>query len=240
MSFSQVEAYSRLFPDISHVILPKGILKPSQRFPATDIHLLSPTVNLIVRKDLHPALAYLLLKAAVEIHGGTGWVHKAGEFPSPNKQDFTMSEQAQRFYKSGCGSLLYEYFPFWVATFLDRMILILIPLGVVFIPLIGIIPWIYTWRNRSKYYRWYRELKNIEMELNERMHPEKGKDLQMKLDQIDEAVSRIRVSIAFYDEVYTLKEHINSMRQKLIRLNRTKPEITDNLKISQDPSNQGE
>ncbi|MCG6538426.1 MAG: ABC transporter substrate-binding protein, partial [Syntrophales bacterium LBB04] len=171
MSFSQVEAYTRLFPDISHVILPKGILNPSQRFPATDVHFLSPSLNLIVREDLHPALVYLLLKAAVEIHGGAGWLHKAGEFPSLNNQDFKTSEQAQRFYKSGGGSLLYNYFPFWAATFIDRMLLILIPLGVVLIPLVGIAPWIYTWRNRSKYYRWYRELKNIEMELNERMQP---------------------------------------------------------------------
>jgi len=229
MSFSQVEAYTRLFPDISHVILPKGILNPSQRLPAADVHLLSPTVNLIIHEDLHPALVYLLLKAAVEIHGGAGWVHKAGEFPSVNKQDFKTSEQAQRFYKSGGGSLLYNYFPFWVATFIDRMILILIPLGVVLIPLVGIIPWIYTWRNRSKYYRWYRELKNIEMELNEQMQPERGKELQARLDQIDEAVSRVRVSIAFYDEVYTLKEHIHSMRRKLNNLNRPVHEITADL-----------
>lgn len=240
MSFSQVEAYTRIFPDISHVILPKGILKPSQRFPATDIHLVSPTVNLIVREDLHPALVYLLLKAAVEIHDGAGWVHKAGEFPSLNNQDFKTSEQAQRFYKSGGGSLLYNYFPFWVATFIDRMLLILIPLGIVLIPLVGMIPWIYTWRNRSKYYRWYRELKNIDMELNEHMQPGKGNELQARLDQIDEAVSHIRVSIAFYDEVYTLKEHIHSMRRKLTRLNHPAPEIADDLKNSQTPEKPGE
>ena len=232
MNFSQVEAYSRLFPDISHVILPKGILNPSQRYPATDVHLLSPTVNLIIREDLHPALVYLLLKAGFEIHGGAGWVHKAGEFPSLNKQDFKTSEQAQRFYKSGGGSLLYNYFPFWAATFIDRMILILIPLGVVLIPLVGIIPWVYTWRNRSKYYRWYRELKNIDMELSEGIQPESVKELQARLDQIDEAVNRIRVSIAFYDEVYTLKEHINSMRRKLGRLNRPVPGVTDDRKNS--------
>ncbi|MCX5804288.1 MAG: C4-dicarboxylate ABC transporter substrate-binding protein [Proteobacteria bacterium] len=136
MNFTQAEAYTRLFPDLAHVILPRGVLNPSKSFPASDVHLLSPRVDLIVRKNLHPALVYLLLKASVEIHSGAGWVHKAGEFPSLNKQDFAISEQARRFYKSG-GSLLYDYLPFWAATFIDRMILILIPLGVVLIPLIG-------------------------------------------------------------------------------------------------------
>jgi TRAP-type uncharacterized transport system substrate-binding protein len=76
MNFSQAEAYTRLFPALSHVILPRGVLSLPNRLPSSDIHLLSPTANLIVRKGLHPALVYLLLKASVEIHGGAGWVHK--------------------------------------------------------------------------------------------------------------------------------------------------------------------
>ena len=98
MSFSQAEAYTRLFPDLSHVVLPRGILNVSKRSPASDVHLLAPTTNLIIRKNLHPALVYLLLKAAVEIHSGAGWVHSAGEFPSLKTQDFPVSDQAQRFF----------------------------------------------------------------------------------------------------------------------------------------------
>ena len=64
-------------------------------------------------------------------------------------QDFPISEQAQRFYRSG-GSWLHGYLPFWAATFVDRMLLVLISIGIVLVPLIGILPWLYTWRNRSK------------------------------------------------------------------------------------------
>ena len=101
MSMSQAEAYSRRFPDLSHVVLPRGIIDPGRRDPPADVHLLSPTTNLIVRKDLHPALVYLLLKASVEIHGGATWVNKAGEFPTLTRQNDPISEQAQRFYRSG-------------------------------------------------------------------------------------------------------------------------------------------
>lgn len=226
MNFSQAEAYTRLFPALSHVILPRGVLSLPKRFPPSDIHLLSPTANLIVRKSLHPALVYLLLKASLEIHSGAGWVHKAGEFPSLNKQDFPVSEQAARFYKSG-GSLLYHYLPFWAATFIDRMILVLIPLGILLFPVIGILPRIYTWRNRSKYYRWYRELSHIEKELLEHPQPEMIQGFRANLDRIEKAVGDIRVSVGFYDQVFTLKEHIQMVRQKLLRLKHESPDPFD-------------
>ena len=218
MNFSQAEAYTRHFPALSHVILPRGVLSLPNRFPPSDIHLLSPTANLIVRRSMHPALVYLLLKASTEIHSGAGWVHKAGEFPSLNKQDYPVSEQAERFYKSG-GSFLYHTLPFWAATFIDRMILVLIPLGILMFPVIGIMPRIYTWRNRSKYYRWYRELSTIEKELLEHPQPEMLQIFQANLDRIEKAVSDIHVSVGFYDQVFTLKEHIQMVRQKLLRLN---------------------
>jgi TRAP-type uncharacterized transport system substrate-binding protein len=222
MSLSQAEAYTRLFPHLSHVILPRGILSPSKRSPAADIHLLAPTTNLLVRKNLHPALTHLLLKAAVEIHGGPGWVHRAGEFPSIKTQDFPISEQAQRFYRSG-GSWLHGYLPFWAATFVDRMLLVLISIGMVLIPMIGIMPWIYTWRNRSKYYRWYRELRELEEELKEHQAPEQVEIYHTRLDEIEDGVSRIHVSVAFYDEVFILKEHVQMVRQKLNRLIGSEP-----------------
>ncbi|MCU0559094.1 MAG: hypothetical protein MUD16_02740 [Desulfobacterales bacterium] len=215
MSFSQAEAYGRLFPNLSHVVLPKGILHPSKRWPPEDVHLLAPTTNLIVRESVHPALVYLLLGAAVEIHSGAGWVHNDGEFPALKTQDFPISEQAQRYYKSG-GSALYVYLPFWAAAFLDRMILLLIPLGVVLIPLVGIMPWIYTWRNRSKYYPWYRELKALEDELFAHPRPEHADAYRQRIDRIEGAVSRIRVSVAFYDEIFLLREHIAVVRRKLL------------------------
>jgi uncharacterized protein len=214
MSMSQAEAYARRFPDLSHVALPTGVIDPAKRYPPSDVHLLSPTTNLIVRKDLHPALVYLLLKASVEIHGGNTWVNRAGEFPSLTMQDDPISEQARRFYKSG-GSWLYAYLPFWAATFVERLSVILITLGVIILPLIGLAPWIYTWRNRSKYYPWYRELRKLEREILENRPIENIEPYAARLNRIEDAVSRLRTSVAFYDELFMLNEHIQVVRQKL-------------------------
>jgi TRAP transporter TAXI family solute receptor len=214
MSFGQAEAYSRLFPNLSHVVLPKGVLDPARRSPAEDVHLLAPTTNLIVRANLHPALVHLLLEAAAEIHSGAGWVHGAGEFPALKSQDLPISDQAQRYFKSGA-SVLYDYLPFWLATFLDRMTLLLIPLGFVLIPAIGILPWAYTWRNRSRLYRWYRELRELDLELRERPASQPAGDLRERLDRIDDGVGRTSVGVAFYDEIFILQQRIAEVRRRL-------------------------
>ncbi len=217
MSLSQAEAYTRFFPHLSHVVIPKGVFDPAKRYPAADIHLLAPAANLLARKDMHPALVYLLLRAATEIHGGVGWDHRAGEFPMPKTQDFPISEQAQRYYRTG-GSWLHGYLPFWAATFIDRMLLVLISSGVVLIPLISILPWLYTWKNRSKYYRWYRDLRSLEEDLKEYRRPEDVDDYHSRLDRIEKGISGLHVPVAFYDEVFSLKQNIEMVRQKLVRL----------------------
>jgi len=218
MNFSQAEAYSRLFPALSHVILPKGILDLEKKIPPADVHLLSPTVNLIVHDSLHPAVIYLLLDAAVEIHGSSGWLQRAGEFPNPKSQDIPLSEEAERFYKSGRPFLL-SYLPFWGAIFAERAIRIILPVAIVVLPLLRIIPWLYTWRNRSKFYRWYSELKYLEFEVAEHPQPERIPDYRARLDRIEDAVNKVNVPLAFYDEIYTLREHIDFVRGKIFRLN---------------------
>lgn len=223
MNFKVAEAYTRLFPALSHVILPEGILDLSKDMPPKDIHLLAATTSLVVRENLHPALVYLLLDAAVEIHGGAGWVNRRGEFPSPRELDFPSSKYAERFYKSGRPFLL-DYLPFWVAASMDRMILILVPIAIILLPVIGNIPHVYGWRNRRKFYRWYGELKNLELEVTENSESEKMVEYQGRLDQIEASINKIRIPLAFFGEVYKLKEHVDLVRGKLTRLSRQSKE----------------
>ena len=222
MSLRQAEAYTRLIPALSHVVLPQGILDVSKKMPSQDVHLLAVTTSLIVRKDLHPALVYLLLGAAVEIHSNAGWVNKKGEFPSPKEMSFPSSNYAERFYKSGRPFLL-DYLPFGIAAFVDRTILIMIPVAIILIPLIRSIPWLYSWRHRRKFYHWYRELKNLELEMMESPEPEDISGYHEKIDRIEASINRIPVPLAFFEEVYKLQEHVDLVRRKLIRLsNQTK------------------
>ncbi len=217
MSLSQAEAYTRVFPDLSHVILPKGVVNLAKKVPASDIHLLAPTTNLVVRDTMHPALMYLLLDAATEIHGGPGWVNKAGEFPAPKVQDFPLSDQAERFYKTGRPFLL-DYLPFWVAVFLDRIVKMLFPVAIILFPLMRILPWLYSWRNRSRLSRWYGELRYLEFEVSEHPQTDRISDYYAKLDHIETSVKKINVPLSFYGELYILREHIELVRERVIRL----------------------
>jgi TRAP-type uncharacterized transport system substrate-binding protein len=218
MSFKHAEAYSRLFPALSHVILPEGILSLSEKKPPRDIHLVATTTSLIVRQRLHPALQYLLLDAAMEIHSRPGWLNKRGEFPSPKELDSPLSTFAERFYKKGRPFLL-DYLPFWMAVLVDRLVLILVPVAIVFIPLIRGIPWLYSWRNRRKFYRWFGELRKLESDVMKTSEPEKVLDYQGRLDQIETSINRIRVPLTLFGEVYRLKEYVDSVRGKLRQLN---------------------
>ncbi|MGV8057543.1 MAG: TAXI family TRAP transporter solute-binding subunit [Smithellaceae bacterium] len=228
MNFRQAEAYTRLIPALSHVVLPQGILDVSHKIPSQDIHLLAVTTNLIVRKDLHPALIYLLLDAAVEIHSNPGWMNKRGEFPALKELSFTSSNYAERFYKSGRPFLL-DYLPFGIAAFIDRTMFIMFPLAIILIPLIRSIPWLYSWRHRRKFHQWYRELKNLELEIIENPGWEDISGYHEKINQIEASINKISVPLAFFDEIYKLQEHVNLVRGKLNRLsNRFKEGYTQN------------
>jgi TRAP-type uncharacterized transport system substrate-binding protein len=219
MSFRQAEAYTRLIPALSHVVLPQGILNVSKKMPSQDVHLLAVTTSLIVRKDLHPALIYLILDAAVEIHGNAGWVNKKGEFPSLKELSFPSSRYAERFYKSGRPFLL-DYLPFGIAALVDRTILIMIPLAIILIPLIRIIPWLYSWRHRRKFFQGYRELKKLELEIMGSSKLEDISGYHEQIDRIEASINRISVPLAFFGEVYKLQEHADLVREKLIRLSK--------------------
>ena len=172
MSFSQSSAYQRRFPFLTKLTFPHGVADLVRDFPPEDIRLLAPTANLIIRDDLHPALQTLLLQAASEVHGKTGFFQDAGEFPAYKDQMLPLSPEAARYYKSG-PPFLQRYLPFWLAVLADRLIVLLVPLFALMIPLLKIAPAVYTWRVRSKVFRCYGELKFLEDDLKNHFDPEK-------------------------------------------------------------------
>src|SRR6185369_3507031 len=158
--------------------------------PARDVTLISPTANLLVVDGLHPALAYLLMRAASEVHGGSCLLHKAGEFPAPLNSEFPLSAEATRYYKSG-PPFLQRYLPYWAAVLVDRLWITFLPVIALLVPLGRIIPAVWRWRARSRIYRWYVRLKEVELNLEESATPEQLNDTLKQLDQIEGAVNRI-------------------------------------------------
>ena len=208
MSFAQSGAYQRRFPFLTKLTFPQGVADLVRDFPPEDIRLLAPTANLVVRDDLHPALQSLLLQAASEVHGKSGFFQDAGEFPAYKDAMLPLSNEAARYYKSGA-PFLQRYLPFWLAVLADRLIVLLVPLFALLIPLLKVAPAIYAWRVRSKVFRCYGELKFLEDDLKNHFDPAKLNSYRERLDALDEEASRLQVPLGFTDLVYTLREHVN-------------------------------
>ena len=210
-SFKQAPAYVRKFSFLSPLQLPQGSVDLGLNIPPQDTSLVGPTVELIARENLHPALSDLLLEAAREVHGRATVLQHRGEFPAPLEHDFRISPDATRFYKSG-KSFFYRYLPFWMASFATRMVVFIIPMIVVLIPLLRSIPPLYRWRMRSRIFRWYRALLALERKFLATPDAANREALLKRLDEIELAVNRMKIPASFADQFYSLRGHIDFVR----------------------------
>lgn len=216
MSISQADAYTRLFPYLEKLTLPAGAVDLARDIPAHDVTLVSPMATLLVRADTHPALIDLLMQAATEVHGGPGIFQRPGEFPNAAEVDFPLSPEAQRYYKSGT-PLLQRYLPFWAATLIDRMVVMLLPLLALLLPVLRFAPQLYGWRVRSRIFRRYGELKFLEAEVERAPGSRSRQEWLERLDAIEAGVNRMPTPLAFSDMFYTLRGHVGLVRETILR-----------------------
>jgi TRAP transporter TAXI family solute receptor len=215
MSFSQAEAFARRWPFLSKLTLPRGALDLVRDIPGRDVTLVAPVAALVARDAIHPALIDVLLQAAAETHGGPGLFHRAGEFPNPRQVDFPLSTEAERFYRSGT-RFLQRYLPFWAATLVDRLVVLLIPIVALMIPLMRIAPALYGWRARSRIYKWYGQLKFLEEAWRRDPGARPREEWVAELDRLEARVNRIRTPLAFANQLYILREHIGLVRRAVL------------------------
>jgi TRAP-type uncharacterized transport system substrate-binding protein len=210
--YRQAESYARRYPFLTPVILPRAVVDLARDVPSKDVTLIATTTSLLARDDIHPALVQLFVQAASRIHSGPGWIARAATFPNAQQGEFALAKDAARYYQSG-PPLLQRYLPFWLANLIDRMWVALFSIIAVLIPLSRLLPPLYEFRIRSRIFRWYRNLRQIESdhELGEKRPPE----LLAALDKLETRVSAIAVPLSYTDEVYTLRTHIELVRERL-------------------------
>ena len=210
LDFAQAEAYSRRFPYMSPVVLPRGVVDLARDEPPADVRLVAPTAALVVKEDTHPAIMQLMVQAAQTIHGEAGWFQRKGEFPSPRNTEWPLAKEAERYYRTG-PPLLQRYLPFWLANLIDRMWVALLSIVAILIPLSRLVPPLYEFRIRSRIFRWYGQLRAVE-----NRHGEQPRDeLIRELDDIESRVGNITVPLSYADELYGLRGHIHMVRRRL-------------------------
>jgi TRAP transporter TAXI family solute receptor len=213
-SFARAEAYTRRHRYLSKLTLPEGAIDLSENLPSADVGLLAPTANLVADHNLHPALVDLLLEAANGVHGEGGLFEQPGAFPSPRLLVFPLNEEARRYFASG-PPFLRRTLPFWAATLIDRLTVMLLPLIAIIIPLVRIMPPLYKWRVRRRVYKWYKELRKLERGIQDGVHDDDLAEYQSELDRIDTDVKKVKIPWAYAEELYQLRLHIRYVREGL-------------------------
>ena len=208
----RAETFVRRNPFLHKLTLPEGAADLARNVPPTDITLLAVTANLVAVEDIHPVIVDLMLEAAKKVHGGAGLFQRVGEFPAPRDLDFPLSPDAERFYKSS-PSILRRYLPFWMVVWINRFLVLAVPLLIIAIPVFRNIPVLYRWRMRRNIYRWYGELRFTENAVRRGEGDPAAQSA--RLDRIEQQLDRQRVPVAYAADFYNLRFHIQMVRDEL-------------------------
>ena len=215
MSLARAEAYPRKFSYITKLTLPPGTIDLAQHIPEQEVKLIGTKAMLVSRDDLSPAIVNLLLEAARELHGTQGYFEADDEFPNTAMVDLPVSADASRHHRFG-PSVLHRYLPFTVAAYLERLVVLLVPVLFVIVPLTNFLPRLFRWRIRSRIYRWYGELALLERDVRTRTGALPVEQWLADLGRIEQAATRIRAPLSYASEAYTLREHIGLVRQAVM------------------------
>ena len=214
MDFPQSEAYSRRFAFLSPVVLPRGVVDLAANIPPQDVRLVAPTTALIDRKETHPALLQLFVQAGKQIHGGAGWFRRARDYPNLANNELPIAAEAERSINND-KPFLQRYLPFWVANLVERMWLVMGIILAIMLPLSRIVPPLYAFRVRSRIFRGYAQLRDIEARIEHTGDGVKSGVLLNELNSLERRAEKITVPLSYTNELYALRANIQLVRRKL-------------------------
>ncbi|WP_028231412.1 TAXI family TRAP transporter solute-binding subunit [Paraburkholderia mimosarum] len=217
MSFAQADALVQKFPSLSKVTFPRASTSIVDDLPKTDVTLLAATALLVAKDTVHPAIVYLLLEAAREVHSREDYFAPIATFPNLNTEEFPISSESTRYFQSG-RPFLHRYLPFWLVSFIERRLLILLPFAAALAALVQALPRLVEARAKRPLMATYRELKSLEDELWSDPNPTREKIVHWRdaIESIDTRTSRMRVPQRYLKDVYALKQAIDVVRNRIL------------------------
>ena len=214
MSLEQQQALTRRPRQLSPVTVPAGLLDLADNLPPENSALVAPAAMLVVRPNLHPAVATVLLEAARRVHADGDALAAPREFPSSQYVDLPLSDEAERYYRYG-PPLLQRLLPYWLATFVDRIKFLALPLLMLVMPFIRATPPLLRWRTRRKVYRWYGRLRELDHLLTQGMSPEAARSRLAELQVLESQIAQVAIPLSYMDEYYNLRVHLNLIHRGL-------------------------
>lgn len=206
-------------PRLRPVLLPQGSIELRGDVPARDLTLMSAQTHLLVKPGLHPALQRALIQAAVNIHEFPSFLQRQGQFPSFRGSDFPLSPHA-RAWGLGGRPWLESLLPYRKAQWAELFLYAVLPILLFAFLLLAWIPQLFDWRISSALHSFYGELKFIETEMDDVAtdNPMELRRLLERLDTIERQVIALDLPAEFSGQWYTLREHLASARERLLKL----------------------
>ena len=214
LGFPMAEAFTRIFPELVRLVLPKGVVDIDRTIPADDVPLIGTTSKVLVRSDLHPEIVELLLQTMTETHSGPEIFQRSGEFPNGTDAEYPVAATAIDYYKNG-PSYLRRHLPLWLSVHVQRAIAVLVTAIAIGLPLFHYLPLLYKWNMRRRLLYWYSQLKALEASFDASPSDKHLIETQTEVERIEDAVSHIRFPLTFSDQVYNLRSHIDIVRRKI-------------------------
>lgn len=210
----QIRAYTSHYPFLNAIVLDEGMLDLKNNIPNHEVVLLATTAALVASKDIYAEHVRLFSREALTIHSQAGLLEKAKEFPSIEHLEIPIHPDAEKYLLYG-PPWLEKVLPFWLAAKIDQLKVMLIPLLTLLLPLIkGVLP-LYQWRIRSRTYRWYKALNDVDRQLD-----------GFNLSEVDLAIERltrlhsdlakeISVPLSYMSDFYSLRMHLDYILKRL-------------------------
>jgi TRAP transporter TAXI family solute receptor len=208
IELKRAKAFTEHFPFLQVHKIYEGGLDLKRDIPSEDVALLSTTATLITGKEVDKTLIRLVIKKIKESSP------EGSIFPSPNYLEIPIHPASEKYLLYG-DSFLEKIFPYWIASNIDRLKFLLIPLLTLLIPLFKSIVPLYRWRSRAKIYKWYRELDRIS-ENWESFNTEELEKAQIELEALGREIrSKTDVPLSFKWEYHTLQHHIDNVIERM-------------------------
>ncbi|MQA29581.1 MAG: TAXI family TRAP transporter solute-binding subunit [Luteitalea sp.] len=213
LDMERTTAYGRLFSFLTPVTLSEGVVNLERNIPRRDTRLVATAASLAARKDLNPSLIPALLDAVTRVHESGGVLEQRRQFPSVDFIDLPLDQDARRYIRDG-PSFLYRWLPYRTAVLLDRLKLLVLPFVALLIPLFRIGPPLYQWRIRSRIYRWYAAVREIDTML---LSGTTGDEelIRDRLLALEREVASVSVPLAYAGEQYHLRLHVRLLQERL-------------------------
>ena len=121
LGISDGKGITRHLPFLRTVSLPHCAVDIDGNVPKDDLDLLAATVHVVVRRDINPAVLYMLLEAMKEVHHGATLISDAGDFPTIARTEDLPHPLAVDYAKSGL-PWTYRHMPLALASLFDRYV----------------------------------------------------------------------------------------------------------------------